>query len=114
MELNCGHIAKESRSKQTLQQNSSHRLSLRHGFRKSRTAKFHEITAGDDIEFQIVDEDGNNLGTIDYSTANTIFKNLQVTDSIEINLVLFQDPSNIQIDKLHQTTKNQAFVNVAM
>ena len=35
-------------------------------------------------------------------------------DSTEINSVLFQDSSNIQIDKLHQTTKSQAFVYVDM
>ena len=35
-------------------------------------------------------------------------------DSIEINSVLFQDPRNIQIDELHQTTKRQAFVYVDM
>ena len=34
--------------------------------------------------------------------------------SIEINSVLFQDSSNIQIDELHQTTKSQAFVYVDM
>ena len=54
------------------------------------------------------------MGTIDYSTANTIFENLQVIDSIEINSVLFQDPSNIQIDELHHTTKSQGFVYVDM
>ena len=54
------------------------------------------------------------MGTIDYSTANAFFENLQVLDSIEINSVLFQDPMNIQIDELHQTTKSQAFVYVDM
>ena len=54
------------------------------------------------------------MGTIDYTTANTIFENLQVIDSIEINSVLFQDPSNIQIDELHQTSKSQIFVYVYM
>ena len=34
--------------------------------------------------------------------------------SIEINSVLFQDSSNIQLDELHQTTKSQAFVYVDM
>ena len=35
-------------------------------------------------------------------------------DSIEINSVLSQDPSNVQIDELFQTTKHQAFVYVDM
>ena len=87
---------------------------LSDSFRKGRTAKFHEIRAGENPEFQVVAEDGTNMGTIDYSTANAIFENLQVIDSIEINAVLFQDPGNIQIDELHQTAKSQAFVYVDM
>ena len=35
-------------------------------------------------------------------------------DSIEISSVLFWDPSNIQIEELHQATKGQAFVHVNM
>ena len=35
-------------------------------------------------------------------------------DSIEINSIHFQDPRNIHIDELHQTTKSQAFVCVDM
>ena len=54
------------------------------------------------------------MGTINYSTANAIFENPYVIDSVEINSVLFQDPSNIKIDELHQTTKSQAFVDVDM
>ena len=30
---------------------------------------------------------------------------MPTTDLTEINSVLFQDPSNIQMDELHQTTK---------
>ena len=39
---------------------------------------------------------------------------LPTIDSIEIDSVLFQGSSNIQIDELHQTTKSQAFVYVDM
>ena len=39
---------------------------------------------------------------------------MPTTDSIEINSVLFQDPSNIQIDELHQIIKSQTFVYVDM
>ena len=39
---------------------------------------------------------------------------MHTIDSTEINSVLFQDPMNIQIDELHQTTKNQASVYVDM
>ena len=35
-------------------------------------------------------------------------------DSVEINSVLCQDPCNIQLYELHQTTKSQAFVYVDM
>ena len=105
-----GHIAKECRTKQKSQQNNSHKLSLRQDFRKGRTAKFHEVTAGENPECQIVAEDGTNTGNIDYSTANAILDNLKVIDSIEINSVLFQNPRNIQIDEVHQTTKSQTFV----
>ena len=48
-------------------------------FRKGRTAKFHEIP-GENPEFQIVAEGGTNMGTINYSTVNAIFENLQVID----------------------------------
>ena len=109
-----GHIAKECRTEQKSKQNNSHKLSLSQGFRKGRTAKFYEIRAGENPGFQIVAEDGTNIGTIDYSTVNAIFDNLKVIDSIEIYPVLFQDPRNIQIDELHQTTKSQAFVYVDM
>ena len=51
---------------------------------------------------------------IDYSTADTIFEHLQDNDSMEMNSVLFQDSSNIQIDELHLTTKSQAFVYIDM
>ena len=71
-----GHIAKECRTKQKSQQHNSHKLSVRQGFRKDRTANFHEITAGENPEFQLVAEDGTNMSTIDYSTANAIFDNL--------------------------------------
>ena len=54
-------------------QNSSHKLSVTQGLRKGRTAKLHEITAGENPEIQIVAEDGTNMGTIDYSTANAIY-----------------------------------------
>ena len=81
---------------------------------KGRTVKFHEITAGKHPEFQLVAEDGPDMGTIDYSTANAIFDNLQVIDSKEINSVLFQDTRYIQIGELHQTTKSQAFFYVDM
>ena len=78
------------------QQNNSHKLSLRQGFRKGRTAKFHKTTARENPEFQIVAEDGTNKGTIDYSTANVIFENLQFIGSVEINSVLFQDPATFR------------------
>ena len=70
---NCGkrgHIAKECGTKQKSQQNNSHKCFPRQGFRKGRTAKFHEITARETPEFQIVAEDGANMGNIDHSTAN--------------------------------------------
>ena len=35
--------------------------------------------------------------------------NMPTIDSVEINSVLFQDPCNIQIDELHQTTKVRPF-----
>ena len=75
---NCGkggHIAKECR---TNQHNNAHKPSFRQGFRKNRTEKSHEITAEENQEFQIRAEDETNMGTFDYSTANTIFENLQV------------------------------------
>ena len=74
---NCGkwrHLAKECTLKQKPQQNNSHKLSLRQGLRHSRTAKFHEITVGENPEFQIVAEGGTNMGTIEYSRDNNIFK----------------------------------------
>ena len=91
---NCGkggHMAKECTSKQEAQHKNQHNLSLRQDFKRSRTAKFHDITA-EDQEFHIEAEDGTNVGTIDYPMANTIFKNLQVIDSIEKKSVLFKDP----------------------
>ena len=109
-----GHIAKECRTKQKSQQNNSYKLSLRQDLRKGRMAKFYQITAAESSGFQIVAENGTNLGTTGYSKANAIFDNLQVIDSIEINSALFKDPRNIQRDELHQTTKHQAFVYVDM
>ena len=38
--------------------------------------------------------------------------NMPTIDSVEINLVVFQDPSNIHIDELNQTTNSQVFVYV--
>ena len=40
--------------------------------------------------------------------------NLPAIDSVEINSFLFQDSSNIQTNKLHQTTESQAFVYADM
>ena len=49
------------------------------------------------------------MGTIDYSPANTNFEKLQVIDSTEINLVLFQHPSNIQMYEMHQIGNGQYY-----
>ena len=100
-----GHFAKMCKSKTQGKQanNKIHRV-------KPRTLKSTNV--------HLVSDEGQNLGTTDWETANKLFDGVVWTDSIDIfpdiSGTINYHSSNVQVDNVCQKQKSQAFIFVNM